>query len=584
MPLSRVRVVVGASILALAALTAMIPLPAQAQRRIVVVEEESTTSWPPPPHPLEGLYQGRTAEGQLLAIELGSSRRSSVFLSAVREAVADAHGDWHADGERIEIAIGEARHVLRFSPALEVQAGGHSGTRPVLVGESSEGGAWSVAGQRFVEWERASGEVASDPAAIARALLAELDSTAFGADFAGWRAQHADLGCREYLSNGYLSDTPEEEWCYACTRRLAGIESRRMFYAHAGARACALERLELQITTDEPDTARRARDIVAEKLRAQLGEPAPDESRVAPGSGSWLDTRVWNRAGRKIYLFLDGDRAGAPLERVGILVRDRPLAELQASRTDFDLNYPRDVVREPLASALAGAWPALASALRENPKRSVVAQAIAEALDAAPDASPELQAPLLLAADVLASELPRGAERAELAAFDLERRGVSFEETHYGFILGEPARARRVLDENARPWADLALVWLHGQLYAGTPICEADPDQFRNVITANEAALRKHPDSRFRAWLLFDLDRAYETWWSLSRRGPESSGGGPQYVDGADTARQRALDAYRQVTALVPDTLAARYAAERIPRLDLGITTNSREFYCMSEC
>ena len=65
------------------------------------------------------------------------------------------------------------------------------------------------------------------------------------------------------------------------------------------------------------------------------------------------------------------------------------------------------------------------------------------------------------------------------------------------------------------------------------------------------------------------LGRAYETWWSLSRVGPDSEGDRAKYVAGADTARIRALAAYREIVARLPGTAAARDAAEQIPRSNL---------------
>src|SRR5579863_1970940 len=66
------------------------------------------------------------------------------------------------------------------------------------------------------------------------------------------------------------------------------------------------------------------------------------------------------------------------------------------------------------------------------------------------------------------------------------------------------------------------------------------------------------------------VGQAYETWWSLSRAGPNNDYVQPEnYRTGAETARQNAIRIYEQVTSLAPASLEAAYAKRELPCLKL---------------
>lgn len=76
--------------------------------------------------------------------------------------------------------------------------------------------------------------------------------------------------------------------------------------------------------------------------------------------------------------------------------------------------------------------------------------------------------------------------------------------------------------------------------------CKEGPDQFREVIRHSEGFLMKYPQSEVSDSVRLELAHAYATWWNLSRTEPDSSFSLEPYKVGADAAKEKAIELYRQ--------------------------------------
>ena len=107
------------------------------------------------------------------------------------------------------------------------------------------------------------------------------------------------------------------------------------------------------------------------------------------------------------------------------------------------------------------------------------------------------------------------------------------------------------------------------------------------MIIRAEAFLAGHPRTDFRKQVLYALAVANESWWSIAH-----APAGDQWVSGipyprrgenarqAEQARDAAMRYYREVVALAPDSPEAASALRRLPRLELGLDTGQRRFFC----
>jgi hypothetical protein len=117
--------------------------------------------------------------------------------------------------------------------------------------------------------------------------------------------------------------------------------------------------------------------------------------------------------------------------------------------------------------------------------------------------------------------------------------------------------------------------------------CPANPDLFREVIQRGEAFLAGHPQTAFRKQVLYALAVANESWWSIARAPADDPiVSAPPYPRREINARQAgaarflAIQYYRQVAQLAPDSPEALSALRRLPRLELGLDTGQRRFFC----
>jgi hypothetical protein len=83
--------------------------------------------------------------------------------------------------------------------------------------------------------------------------------------------------------------------------------------------------------------------------------------------------------------------------------------------------------------------------------------------------------------------------------------------------------------------------------------CAEGPDQFREVIKRGEMFLKRYPRTETSDHIRLELANAYATWWNVSRAEPNPGAEPPfspeAYEPGAEAAKEKAIDLYRQFLA-----------------------------------
>ena len=90
-----------------------------------------------------------------------------------------------------------------------------------------------------------------------------------------------------------------------------------------------------------------------------------------------------------------------------------------------------------------------------------------------------------------------------------------------------------------------------------------------------------------KTFLLYALAQANESWWSIAHAPKDDEwGNAPPFprraanAQQASRARDEAIRYYREVAAAFPGTPEAASALRRLPRLELGLDTGQRRFFC----
>jgi len=242
---------------------------------------------------------------------------------------------------------------------------------------------------------------------------------------------------------------------------------------------------------------------------------------------------------------------------------------------------------EQLGAAFSRSAVLLASPGQPTSDQLALRPALLELLEAANTSVPERRVLLLMAADRLADRLL--VTERQSSDWDEQRQhlgtyGLTFQWNELG---GAWQYTHDLLwqiwkESGDTAWGDQAFVLLLSHGWDTRVGCENGSDQFRAVILNGEQSLRERPRSPNRAQVLLFLAQSYETWWSLSRASDRDDYVDPhKYQDGADAARQKAVNYYETVLRLPDTSDQAASARLALPRLKLGIDTHQRRFYCI---
>jgi hypothetical protein len=411
------------------------------------------------------------------------------------------------------------------------------------------------------------------------------------------------------------------EWTHHCSDTRDGVIRESFYYVFGEPARVARLRVDLRPVDESPQNTSRLLPELQHALTARFGTPTHLPELMEIGFrplryGQPVAGDHWNGGG--LHYFLHANLSAAqPMDiRRGvqlIVITDRLFAERTQDALIFraeSFGGPPDddePVQTRLKARIGAAYVrAMQANLAKSPDRALVVRETIQDLTAILRESDGAGAPrralCLVAADQVVNKLslwliepsPNG-ERESAAAAGVRRLlapyGVKLGGmTHEGGL----AYGRELLWRVWREWPQMEggeLAFLELQRvgwYTGSGEgCPKNPDLFREVIVKAEAFLASHPQTDFRVQVLYALAVAHESWWSIGH-----APAGDEFVNAppyprraanasqAEQAREQAIRYYREVAAMAPGSPEAASALRRLPRLELGLDTGQRRFFC----
>jgi hypothetical protein len=390
----------------------------------------------------------------------------------------------------------------------------------------------------------------------------------------------APPGCSQRVA-AQLDIYATTQWTHHCSEKIGGIVRESFYYVFGEPARTALLRVDLRPEDESPELTADLLRTLREKLTARFRAPDHSPELMEIGFrrlryGQPVAGDHWQNGQCHFFLHADqtnpspmGMRRGVQL----VVMHDRLIQE--RARDEFI----HQVDGLGGASIPGKATPA---------DRDVV-----EVLQEAERSPRERKADLLLEADRLVAKLSGTLTEQKAGGFRsrLARYGVKIgPETHYGGMQYGHDLLWRVWrefgDTHAGEKAFVALLTTGWTTEAGEG-CPANPDLFREVIDRSEAYMAQHPQTAVRKDLVFLLAVANESWWSIAHAPANDPWvNSPPYprreinARQAVTARVKAIQYYREVVRLAPQSPEAASALRRLPRIELGLDTGQRRFYC----
>ncbi len=371
------------------------------------------------------------------------------------------------------------------------------------------------------------------------------------------------------------------QWTHHCGETRGGIVRESFYYVFGEPARTALLRVDLRPEDESPELTADLLRALREKLTARFGNSDHSPELVEVGFrrlryGQPVAGDHWQNGQRHVFLHANqtnpspmGMRRGVQL----VVMNDRLMQE--RSRDEFI----HQVDGLGGASILGSAVP--------------VDRDVIQVLQEAQSAPREGKAERLLVADRLVAKLSVTLtdQQAEPIRAQLARFGVTLgHQTHQDGLTYNHDLLWRVWrefsDTAAGEKAFVDLLQRGWNTDAGDG-CPANPDLFRDVIQKGEEFLAQRPQTLVRREIVFMLAVADESWWSISHAPADDPWvSAPPYprreinARQAAAARAKAIQYYREVVRLAPEGPEAASALRRLPRLELGLDTGQRRFYC----
>jgi hypothetical protein len=432
---------------------------------------------------------------------------------------------------------------------------------------------------------------------VADAMLARLRGIAWGSP------KPAGASCSQRIPV-QLDIYATTEWTHHCSETSGGIVRESFYYVFGEPARTAELRVDVRPEDESPEATADLLRALRVKLTARFGNPdhAPELMEIGFRRlryGQPVAGDHWHNGSRHFFLHANqtnlspmGMRRGAQL-----VVMDERL--MQERERDEFIHQVDGLGGVPDSNAAAVPWKTPA----EREQQALQAdRELTALLREAGGSSREDAARRLLAADALVSKLgglllepPAGGEREAREADSIRRKlagyGVKLgHQTHNGGLAYGNDLLWRVWREypgtEAGETAFLDLLRRGWNTDSGEG-CPKNPDLFRDVIEKGEAFLAQHPQTRFRKEIAYAMAVAYESWWSIAHAPADDAWvNAPPYprreinARQAAAARLRAIQYYREVVRLAPESPEAASALRRLPRLELGLDTGQRRFFC----
>ena len=402
------------------------------------------------------------------------------------------------------------------------------------------------------------------------------------------------------------------EWTHHCVDARDGVIREDFFYVFGEPARLSRLRVDVRAADESPETTARLLPALQRALTARFGAPAHEPELMEIGFrhlryGQPIRGDHWKGGGLHYFLHANlsasqpmGVRRGVQL----VVITDRLFAErgqddLILRAEGFGGPPPQedeDVIQARLKARIGAPYVrAIASNFTQPADRTRLVGETIQDLTAILRDADRSDAPrralCLLAADQVVNKLSLWLDTPAPIQPLLSRYSVKLGRmTHDGGL----AYGRELLWRVWRAWPDteggeLALLELQrlGWSTGAGEGCPENPDLFREVIVRAEAFLVGHPRTGFRGQVLYALAVANESWWSIAHAPADDEWvNAPPYPRRAANARQagrardEAIRYYREVVRVAPGTPEAASALRRLPRLEMGLDTGQRRFFC----
>jgi hypothetical protein len=383
------------------------------------------------------------------------------------------------------------------------------------------------------------------------------------------------------------------EWTHHCSDARDGLILEDFFYVFGEPARFARLRVDVRPVDESPENTARLLPALQHALTARFGTPSHEPELMEIGFrplryGQPVAGEHWTSGGLHYFLHANLSAANPMGIRRGVqlvVLTDRLFAERQKDALilqaeGFGGPPPDDGPAQARLKARIGA-----------PYVRATIQDLTAMLREADGAAAPRRALCLVAADAVVNRLSQRLDTPAPMQRLLSRYGVKLGGMmHSGGLDYRHELLWRVW----REWpetegGELAFLELQRLGWNTDPRegCPRNPDLFREVITQAEAFLIDHPRTDFRTQVLYALAVANESWWSIAHApANDEFVNAPPYPRRAANARQagrareEAIRYYREVVSLAPDSPEAASALRRLPRLEMGLDTGQRRFFC----
>jgi hypothetical protein len=394
------------------------------------------------------------------------------------------------------------------------------------------------------------------------------------------------------------------EWTHHCSDTREGIVRESFYYVFGEPAKVARLRVDLRPVDESPAVTEAVLADMRQKLTARFGAPAHEPEMMEIGFrhlryGQPVAGDHWQGGGLHYFLHANqtnpapmGMRRGAQL----IVMTDRLFAErmkdsviLRVEGFSGEAREEDDPVRSRLKARIGQAYTRPMAAQPKAVRESLAD--LTTLLRESDRAGRPRRALYLLAADAVANKLSATMEnpaelRRLLSGYGAKVGG----QTHQGGLDYQRDLLWRVWREFPETeGGELAFLELERRGWQ-TPTregCPPNPDLFREVISRGEQFLTNRPQTDFRKQVTYLLAVALESWWSIAHAAADDGivAGIPyprktENAREAELARQRAMGYYHQVMQFWPDSPEGAAALRRLPRMELGLDTGQRRFFC----
>jgi hypothetical protein len=453
---------------------------------------------------------------------------------------------------------------------------------------------------------------------LAESMLAEAQTARWGEQYSS--ARKGNTACGLHVPE-QMALYATEQWTHSCHKTGSEVIRESFYYVFGEPARTALLRVDVRPTDESPQFTADLLRVLRAKLIARFGPPQHAPALTELGFrplryGRPVADDHW-KAGRLHYYLHANQSASSPMgvrRGVQLLVLHERLVQERTQdafilQVDVlgDVSPEHDPAIEILSRNIGERYTRAVhfkektQVEREQAARRT-SRDVLSLLDEASRSSAEEKAMKLLAADALVSQLTgllydsssgRDREsalapgvRRSLARYGIKLGGM----THYGGLEYHNDLLWRVWREHPDTEAgELAFLKLQRRGWNTDPRegCPKNPDLFRKVIERGESFLARRPETRFRKEILYTLAVANESWWSIAHAPPgDAIVSAPPYPRGAlnaarsAPARDRAIRYYREIVQFAPESAEAASARRRLPRLELGLDTGQRRFFC----